>query len=174
MILFPGTAAEASAAAARHLNLVLAGSAEANEIHVSVSADGRTYRINSSSPLEAGGGICANPPDNPNALECEADVIAGIWFNGQAGDDVVIVSRNVPAPVTLQGGPGNDTLIGGRGGDKLTGGPGNDTLFGHGGDDALYGGPGNDTLIGGRGNDTCVGGPGRDTARSCETAREIP
>lgn len=166
--------ADASLAAAHHFNLVLAGSSEPNEIHISLSPDGRTYVIASSSVLEAGGDVCANPPENPKELECEAAAIDGIWFNGGAGDDVVVVGRTVPGPVTLRGGPGDDTLVGGAGGDRLMGGPGNDTLIGRGGNDALYGGPGDDTLSGGLGEDTCVGGPGLDTARSCETVREIP
>ena len=166
--------AEASALPAHRFSLVLAGSSGPNEIHISLSPDGRTYVIASSSALEAGGDMCANPPEHPNELECEAAAIDGIWFNGQSGDDVVIVGRKVPVPVTLRGGPGDDTLIGGAGNDKLIGGPGEDTLIGRGGNDSLYGGPGNDTLIGGPGQDTCVGGPGRDTGVSCETVREIP
>src|SRR5579859_6924226 len=50
-------------------------------------------------------------------------------------------------PVTLDGGAGDDVLIGGP-----------DTLGL--GADILLGGPGNDTLTGGRGNDTLDGGPG--------------
>ncbi len=165
--------AEASGAA-NHFNLVLAGSSGPNEIHISLSSDGRTYVIASSSALEAGGDVCANLPENPNELECEAAAIDGIWFNGGAGDDVVVVGPTVPVPVTLRGGAGDDTLVGGAGNDKLLGGPGSDTLIGRGGDDSLYGGPGNDTLIGGPGEDTCVGGSGLDTARSCEKVREIP
>jgi Ca2+-binding RTX toxin-like protein len=47
---------------------------------------------------------------------------------------------------------------------KLTvdGGPGNDTITGGDGDDTLIGGDGNDTIIGGRGNDTLSGGAGDD------------
>src|SRR5215218_3534937 len=158
----------------RQFNLVLAGSSSANEIHIALSADGRTYVIDSSSALESGGDVCANPPENPNELTCEATAISGFWFNGGAGDDVVIVGRTVPAPVTLRGGPGDDTLVGGAGGDKLGGGPGEDTLVGRGSDDWLYGGSGDDRLIGGPGEDTCVGGPGQDTVVSCEVTKEVP
>jgi Ca2+-binding RTX toxin-like protein len=170
----PGVQAEASATADHHFNLVLAGSSGPNEIQISLSPDGRTYVIESSSALEVGGDACANPPENPNALECEAAAIDGFWFNGGAGDDVVVVGRTVPAPVTLRGGAGDDTLVGGAGNDRLMGGPGDDTLIGRGGNDALYGGAGNDKLVGGRGEDTCIGGPGHDSALSCEIVREIP
>jgi Ca2+-binding RTX toxin-like protein len=158
----------------RRFNLVLAGSSGPNEIHISLSADGRTYVIDSSTGLEGGGGVCANPPENPDELTCEAALISGISYNGGGGDDVVVIGRNVPAPATLRGGPGNDLLVGGAGNDKLIGGPGDDTLIGRGGDDWLYGGPGDDKLIGGPGEDTCVGGPGQDTGVSCETSKEIP
>ncbi len=167
-------ARESASTAGRHFNLVLAGSSAPNEIHISLSADGSTYVIDSSSPLEVGDDVCANPPENPYELICEAAAIDGFWFNGGASDDVVILGRGIPAPATLRGGPGNDTLVGGAGDDKLVGGPGNDALIGRGGDDLLYGGPGNDTLMGGSGEDTCGGGPGRDTASACATVIEIP
>ncbi len=165
---------QASDVKAAHYSLVLAGSSGPNEIQISLSADGRSYLIESSGTLEAGGGPCANPPGDPDELTCEASAISGIWYDGGAGDDVVIVARNVPAPVTLSGGPGNDLLVGGAGNDKLSGGPGNDTLIGRGGNDKLSGGPGNDTLIGGPGEDTCIGGPGHDKGVSCENSRGIP
>jgi Ca2+-binding RTX toxin-like protein len=159
---------------AGHFNVVLAGGGGSNQIQITLSAGGRTYLIESSSPLETGGRVCANPPGNPNELSCEAAAIHGFWFNGGPGNDSVIVGRTVPAQVTLIGGPGDDTLVGGRGNDKLIGGQGNDTLVGRRGNDWLSGGPGNDNLSGGRGKDTCIGGPGLDIATSCEIAREIP
>jgi Ca2+-binding RTX toxin-like protein len=164
----------ASAAGAGHFSVVLAGGAGSNQIQITLSADGRTYVIDSSSPLETGGKVCANPPGNPNELSCDAAAISGFWFNGGGGNDSVIVGRTVPAPVTLRGGPGDDTLVGGRGNDKLIGGRSNDTLVGRRGDDRLSGGPGNDNLSGGPGKDSCLGGPGQDIATSCEIAREIP
>lgn len=154
--------------------LLFAGSSDANEIHVSLSADGRSYLIDSSAALEAGGGVCANPAGNPDELTCQTSAIAGFAFNGGAGNDVVVLDRSVTAPATLRGGPGDDTLIGGAGNDRLIGGPGNDTLIGHGGDDWLNGGPGDDKLIGGMGNDVCIGGSGNDLGVSCETSKEIP
>jgi Ca2+-binding RTX toxin-like protein len=168
------TAQASASRATPHFKLVLAGSSEPNEIHISLSADGRTYVIESASALEAGSEVCANPPENPDELICGAAVIDGFWFNGGAGDDVMIVGRNVPAPATLRGGAGNDTLVGGASNDRLSGGPGDDKLVGRGGEDWLYGGPGSDTLVGGPGEDACVGGPGQDTGVSCEATREIP
>jgi Ca2+-binding RTX toxin-like protein len=60
---------------------------------------------------------------------------------------------------TVDGGAGNDTLIGTKGHDTLNGGPGADKVYGSGGNDTLTGGSGNDRitgfgkLSGGAGND---------------------
>jgi Tol biopolymer transport system component len=63
----------------------------------------------------------------------------------------------------LYGGPGNDIVAGGRGGESLFGGTGDDVLIGGSGSDHLYGGPGNDTLYGGPNRDVFDCGPGDDT-----------
>jgi Ca2+-binding RTX toxin-like protein/Tol biopolymer transport system component len=63
----------------------------------------------------------------------------------------------------LYGGPGNDIVAGGRGGDNLFGGSGNDVLIGGSGSDRLYGGPGDDVLYGGPNRDVFDCGPGNDT-----------
>ncbi len=73
--------------------------------------------------------------------------IGGFEVNAGGGDDSVTVAREVPIPVTLRGGPGDDRLVGGGAGDKLIGGPGDDVLIGRAGDDSLFGGPGNDLLV---------------------------
>ena len=54
-------------------------------------------------------------------------------------------------PNLLDGGMGNDTLMGGKGDDTLDGGMGDDTLMGGKGDDTLDGGMGDDMLTGGGG-----------------------
>ena len=62
----------------------------------------------------------------------------------------------------LFGGPGDDTLAGGSGGDQLFGQTGNDTLLGKGGFDFLFGGSDNDTLTGGDADDQAFGESGSD------------
>src|SRR5206468_907644 len=90
-----------------------------------------------------------------------------------SGDDYVDVGGNNDTNYSLDGGLGNDTILGSYGETNLDGEyiTGNDTLIGGVGDDSLSGGAGNDVLIGGPGNDTVSGdtliynlGDGRDTA----------
>ncbi len=63
----------------------------------------------------------------------------------------------------IDGGGGNDLLVGNDQGQTILGGAGNDTLRGNGGNDELDGGAGNDRVEGGAGNDTITVGNGRDT-----------
>jgi Ca2+-binding RTX toxin-like protein len=149
-------------AAERDLNVLLTGGPEANVLDIKLSLDGRSYIIDSTVPLEAGGGICTHAEGNENRLLCEATAIAGFEVNAGAGDDSVVFSPRIMVSVTLRGGPGSDRLRAGGGGDKLVGGAGEDVLLGSGGDDWLFGGLGGDWLYGGSGKDRLVGGPGSD------------
>jgi Ca2+-binding RTX toxin-like protein len=167
-ILIAITALAAQVAAVGHaaappLTVLLAGGAEANTIVLTLSADGRSYVIDSVVPLDVGGSVCSHPEGRENELICEAASIGGFEVNAGAGDDSVTVAREVPVPVTLRGGPGQDRLAGGAGGDKLVGGSGDDVLVGRAGADSLFGGPGDDRLVGCSGNDLLRGGSGEDT-----------
>jgi Ca2+-binding RTX toxin-like protein len=83
--------------------------------------------------------------------------------NGVFGDSI---------PTTIDGGNGNDELLGGVGAETLLGGNGDDKLVGAGagtlsgdnGDDTLAGGPGAETLLGGNGDDSIDGNKGNDVA----------
>ena len=70
------------------------------------------------------------------------------------GDDVVDASgvSGASALLSLDGGNGDDALIGGPGNDTISGGAGDDVLVGGDGIDTLDGGPGDDTLIQGENN----------------------
>jgi Ca2+-binding RTX toxin-like protein len=152
----------AAAAAEGSVNVVLAGSSGDDRITIELAVDGRSYEIESATPLEVGGTVCTHPGKRSEALSCEASAIAGFEINTGAGDDVVNLGRTVPVPATIRGGEGDDVLTGGAGNDKLIGGPGQDELIGRGGNDMLLGGPGDDTLNGGSGEDKLLGGGGHN------------
>jgi hemolysin type calcium-binding protein len=66
-------------------------------------------------------------------------------------------------PTTINGGNGDDRLVGGAGAVTLNGGNGDDALFGGDGNEKLLGGNGNDTIDGNKGNDVAFMGNGNDT-----------
>ncbi len=146
-------------------NVLLAGGAASNVIHIWLTEDGRNYVIDSIVPLEVGGSVCTNPGGNPNELICPAPPIAGFEVNADGGDDKVTCSSEITIPVTMRGGSGRDQLRGGKGADKLIGGAGSDRLVGWWGDDLLAGGSGDDVHLGGPGDDVIFSGPGDDVVR---------
>ena len=83
-------------------------------------------------------------------------------LDGGAGNDQLIGSSFMDL---LRGQAGNDTLNGGDGNDFLQGGAGDDQLSGEAGTDGLSGGSGNDTIFGGLGDDIAYGGTGDDSVR---------
>jgi Ca2+-binding RTX toxin-like protein len=64
---------------------------------------------------------------------------------------------------TIEGGNGNDRLVGGAGAVTIDGGNGDDALFGGNGNEKLLGGNGNDSIDGNKGNDSAFLGNGNDT-----------
>ncbi len=78
--------------------------------------------------------------------------------NGLGGDDSITATEGVGAltQLSVDGGAGNDTIVGSDGPDLLAGGEGNDTISGGGGDDRIVGDRGADTMNGGAGDDTLV------------------
>ena len=86
----------------------------------------------------------------------------------------ILNAADAPWNVTITGGSGGDTILGGKSVDFLSGGGGNDTITGGLGNDTLEGGAGADALDGGEGNDllyfdsldtAVIGGNGTDTAK---------
>ncbi len=93
---------------------------------------------------------------------------------GTEGNDVLWIGDdflgllNLLNGVTLNGGGGNDFIVGSKGSDELQGGTGNDILYGQGNDDFMYGDQGDDVLHGGKGTDWLEGGEGNDTLEGGE------
>lgn len=95
------------------------------------------------------------------------DSFTQIAINGGNGDDLVrfdAINGAINTPATINGGRGNDTLLGGGGTDTLNGGPGDDVVDGNGGVDTGNLGSGNDEFIWdpGDANDVVEGGSGHD------------
>uniref|UniRef100_UPI003CFE5BED type I secretion C-terminal target domain-containing protein n=1 Tax=Agarivorans sp. TaxID=1872412 RepID=UPI003CFE5BED len=63
---------------------------------------------------------------------------------------------------SIDGGDGDEVLVGNQHNNTLSGGGGDDALVGYAGDDHLDGGEGADLLIGGQGNDILTGGDDSD------------
>lgn len=97
----------------------------------------------------------------------------GIFVSAEdsaTGQPLFIVSNETSGTLTvyqlgvpnLEGGNGQDTLLGTIGDDVLNGANGDDFIFANLGDDQLFGGNGVDVLDGSFGNDTLSGGRGED------------
>ena len=96
---------------------------------------------------------------------------------GGLGDDLVLRARRQrpprrrPGNDTLDGGNGDDRLYGRRGNDHLLGGEGNDHLEGNFDDDVLEGGNGNDYLEDNLGQNQFSGGAGNDYIQAATNGR---
>jgi len=84
-------------------------------------------------------------------------------LKGGAGNDVINASAATKA-VTIEGGAGADTLTGSAtAANTINGGDGNDIIVGGAAADTINGGAGNDTITTGGGLDMITGGAGNDT-----------
>jgi hypothetical protein len=107
--------------------------------------------------------------DDPTTPEVERNrIYKRAIIDGGAGDDLIIGGFEQDI---LIGNAGNDTIFGdrrtdlifgGSGDDQLLGGLGRDNIFGQAGNDRLNGGPGDDTLYGMEGDDTLAGAGDND------------
>ena len=80
-----------------------------------------------------------------------------------------LIARSDDYVGVLDGGPGNDILLGSEARDRIDGGNGSDVIYGFGGNDRLWGNSGTtgspseqDVIFGGQGADDLIGGPGEN------------
>ncbi|MBX3411476.1 MAG: right-handed parallel beta-helix repeat-containing protein [Pirellulales bacterium] len=143
---------------------------EADQIAINLGASALASAINIDGGNGEGDTLIVNDIPNINGhLEVDYVAAPGVFgvqrvelinLLGGTGADTLINKTAFTA--VLNGGPGNDTLLGGAGIDFLLGGAGNDVMNGGGGIDMLLGSAGDDSLYGGGGRDLLIGGAGGD------------
>src|SRR5215217_6571333 len=105
----------------------------------------------------------------PAPFSIDIGTSENLVLNANGGDDRFSATGNLAAliRVTVDGGAGNDTLLGSNGADTLLGGDGADVVDGQQGNDVALLGAGDDTFLWdpGDGSDTVEGQAGVDTLR---------
>ncbi len=104
---------------------------------------------------------------NPAPFALDIGTTENLVINANGGDDFVSATGNL-APlisITIDGGAGNDTILGSNGADTLLGGADNDFIDGQQGNDTAFMGTGDDVFQWdpGDGNDVIEGQAGTDT-----------
>jgi Ca2+-binding RTX toxin-like protein len=103
----------------------------------------------------------------PAPFSIDIGTSENLVLNMNGGDDSFSASGNLAALIklTVDGGAGNDTLLGSNGADTLLGGDGNDFVDGNQGNDVALLGAGDDTFqwVPGDGSDTVEGQDGTDS-----------
>jgi Ca2+-binding RTX toxin-like protein len=97
-------------------------------------------------------------PDEDGWRTFDEDGIGLIYIVLCHCDDHATIAGDIETPAIVDGGPGNDHLNGGGGGNVLSGSLGDDLLNGGSGADVLIGGFGADRLVGGSGEDILIAG----------------
>ena len=104
---------------------------------------------------------------NPAPFAIDIGTSENLVLNANGGDDSFSATGNLATliKITVDGGAGNDTLLGSNGVDLLLGGDGNDFVDGNQGNDVALLGAGDDTFQWdpGDGSDTVEGQDGTDT-----------
>lgn len=146
-----------------------AGAAEPSPTESAAAAEPTPAEVAAALPTPS----CAEGPRRDGEVivgtECADHIVVPptvTYVNGGPGNDVIVGSQTgavTPCPTGCHLEVGSQTFEGGEGDDIVYGDRGNDILRGNAGDDRLYGGIGDDRLEGGTGNDWLSGGFGADT-----------
>ena len=104
---------------------------------------------------------------NPAPFSIDIGTTENLVLNANGGDDSFSATGNLAAliQITVDGGAGNDTILGSNGADLLLGGDGNDFIDGNQGNDTAFLGAGDDIFQWdpGDGSDIVEGQDGNDT-----------
>src|SRR6187401_2358873 len=106
---------------------------------------------------------------NPAPFSIDIGTSESLVLNANGGNDTFSATGNLATliKITVDGGTGNDTLLGSNGIDQLLGGDGDDFIDGQQGNDSAFLGAGNDVFQWdpGDGSDTVEGQDGADALR---------
>ena len=127
-LALPSVANAASAGLSAGELTVTGATAETNNVTVSPSAGGLTYRVTDLGATVVPGLLCLYVAGDPHSVECANAglLITSLSVSVNDGNDRVAVNGSLVS--TLSGGSGNDTLTGGTGADTIHGGTGADTI----------------------------------------------
>jgi Ca2+-binding RTX toxin-like protein len=117
-------------------------------VDVTINGEMHSFSAEEAKNLEVRGG------KGNDTIICTGEADERTFFGIPIGD-------NNPN-LTIDGGKGDDFIMGSNGDDVIKGGNGNDFIMGGDGNDQIHGGRGNDFIHGGNGNDKVYGDQGRD------------
>ncbi len=121
------------------------------------AADSITVRALSDSTLDV------------NGFDFDRATFSTIAIRSGAGADTIRIADALSEPVTIESGPGADTVLGGPGAETIAAGADADAVHPGGGDDTVLLGSGDDSLVQGDGFDQVDGETGTDTLRAVGT-----
>jgi RTX calcium-binding nonapeptide repeat (4 copies) len=124
--------------------------------------------------VDIGNDVAGTGPTDAFISHYAVGDVQSITVNALDGNDSITVEPGPGIAVTVNGGTGNDTIVGGAGPETLNGDSGNDQIFAGGGNNTVTDGTGNDLVdltensaplayTTGGGNDTVLGSSFNDT-----------
>ena len=126
----------------------------------------RRQRRGRLSPSTANGTRVRFDRINPAPFFLDIGTCENLVLNANGGNDTLVCTGNLATliQITVDGGAGDDTLLGSNGADVLMGGDNNDFIDGNQGNDMVFGGTGDDIFQWdpGDGSDTIEGQAGND------------